>query len=74
MKRTSTFSPTRVSMAVAVVCGVLTAPAFAQVETKLTGRVHYDFRGINNDLSDSTDRDTSSVANNFEIRRARIGF
>jgi phosphate-selective porin OprO/OprP len=74
MKKTSAFSPTRVSMAVAVVCVGISMPAFAQMETKLTGRVHYDFRGINNDLSDSTDRDTASIANNFELRRARIGF
>ena len=46
MKKTSAFSPTRVSMAVAVVCVGISMPAFAQMETKLTGRVHYDARAF----------------------------
>ena len=74
MKKTSTFSPTRVSMAVALVCVGISIPAFAQMETKLTGRVHYDVRAIRNDLSNITDRDTATVGDNFELRRARIGF
>ena len=74
MKKTSTFSPTRVSMAVAVVCVGISMPAFAQMETKLTGRVHFDARSISNDLSQISDRDSASVGDNFELRRARIGF
>ena len=74
MKKTSALSPTRVSMAVAVVCAGMSMPAFAQMETKLTGRVHFDARSIANDLSQIADRDTASVGDNFELRRARIGF
>ena len=74
MKKTSVLSPTRVSMAVAVVCAGMSMPAFAQMETKLTGRVHYDARYFSSDLSGSQDRDYGSVADTFEIRRARIGF
>jgi len=74
MKKTSTFSPTRVSMAVAMVCAGMSMPAFAQMETKLTGRVHYDARAIDSNLDKISDRDTASVASGFEVRRARIGF
>jgi len=49
-------------------------PAFAQVEAKLTGRVHYDMRGINSGLDPIADRDSASVGSNYELRRARIGF
>ena len=74
MKKTSAFSPTRVSMAVAVVCVGISMPAFAQVETKLTGRVHYDVRNIDSGLPGISDKDSASVADGFELRRARIGF
>jgi phosphate-selective porin OprO/OprP len=74
MKKTSAFSPTRVSMAVAVVCVGISMPAFAQMETKLTGRVHFDARSINSDLTSNTDRDSATTADAFELRRARIGF
>jgi len=74
MKKTSAFSPSRVSVAVAVVCAGISMPAFAQMETKLTGRVHYDARVINSDLSKITDRDSATAGDNFELRRARIGF
>ncbi len=40
----------------------------------LTGRVHFDYRYIDSDILQSTDRDTASLANGFEVRRARIGF
>jgi len=59
-------------VAVAALCA--SAPAFAQVEAKLTGRVHYDMRAINNDLASLPDRDSASVGSNYELRRARIGF
>jgi phosphate-selective porin OprO/OprP len=41
----------------------------------LTGRMHFDVRGIDSDKEQSseTDRDTKSLADNFEVRRARIG-
>lgn len=44
----------------------------------VTGRVHFDARSVNNDASGKTsatlsDKDTSSMADQFEIRRARIG-
>ena len=74
MKKTSAFSPTRVSMAVAVVCVGISMPAFAQTDTKMTGRVHYDARVINSDLSKITDRDSATAGDAFELRRARIGF
>ena len=74
MKKTSTFLPTRVSMAVAVVCAGMSMPAFAQMDVKMTGRVHYDARAIDSGLNPINDRDTASVASGFEIRRARIGF
>ena len=74
MKKTSAFSPTRVSMAVAVVCVGISMPAFAQMDTKMTGRVHYDARVISSDLSKITDRDSATAGDSFELRRARIGF
>jgi phosphate-selective porin OprO/OprP len=39
----------------------------------LTGRVHFDSRFISSDLASIPDRDTASVGDNFELRRARIG-
>lgn len=40
----------------------------------LTGRVHFDYRYIDSGILQSTDRDTASLADGFEVRRARIGF
>ncbi|MEK0433695.1 MAG: hypothetical protein RL700_1902, partial [Pseudomonadota bacterium] len=37
------------------------------------GVVHFDVRNISNGLADSQDKDSSSGADNFEVRRARIG-
>ena len=51
----------------------LTAPAMAQVDAKVTGRVHFDTRAFDTDLTTSSDRDSASVGDNFELRRARIG-
>jgi len=49
--------------------------ADGQSSINLTGRVHFDVRDFNHDMFDgSNDRDTASVANGYEIRRARIGF
>lgn len=49
--------------------------ADGQSSINLTGRMHFDARQFSQDMfKGSDDRDTASVANNFEIRRARIGF
>ncbi|NDG15272.1 MAG: hypothetical protein EB110_06440, partial [Betaproteobacteria bacterium] len=37
------------------------------------GVVHFDARNISNGLADSQDKDSASGADNFEVRRARIG-
>lgn len=39
----------------------------------LTGRMHYDYRNNDNDFAKNWDRDTASLANNFELRRAQLG-
>ncbi len=39
----------------------------------LTGRVHFDSRLNSHSFGSFADRDTASLADNFEIRRARIG-
>lgn len=39
----------------------------------LTGRVHFDSRVNSSDLASITDRDSASLGDNFELRRARIG-
>lgn len=72
MKKSS-FSANRVAVAVAVICAGASLPALAQVEAKVTGRVHFDARDISNAVPAQNDRDTTSFADNFEIRRARIG-
>ena len=72
MKKTSLFSANSVALAVAALCASM--PAFAQVEAKLTGRVHYDMRAIDSGLDKIDDRDSASVGSNYELRRARIGF
>ena len=61
------------SVAVAILCLGASATAFAQVEAKVTGRVHFDARMIDNSFNALADRDTASVGDTFEIRRARIG-
>jgi phosphate-selective porin OprO/OprP len=42
---------------------------------QLTGRIHLDYRQNNLDMYDTdfNDRDTASAADNFELRRARLG-
>ena len=44
---------------------------------RLTGRVQTDYRFADNDFSltqrDASDRDTSSIGDSFELRRARLG-
>ena len=61
------------SVAVAILCLGASAAAFAQVEAKVTGRVHFDARMIDNSLNALADRDSASVGDTFEVRRARIG-
>lgn len=39
----------------------------------LTGRVHFDSRVNSSDLNSIADRDSASLGDNFELRRARIG-
>jgi len=39
----------------------------------LTGRLHFDYRDLPDGYGDSNDRDTASLGDGFEIRRARIG-
>lgn len=39
----------------------------------ISGLVHFDARNISNGLTDSQDKDSASGADNFEVRRARIG-
>jgi len=48
-------------------------PAFAQVQAKVTGRVQFDVRDHRSNASVVDDRDSAAYADNFEIRRARIG-
>jgi phosphate-selective porin OprO/OprP len=72
MKKTSLFSANSVAVAVAALCASM--PAMAQVEAKLTGRVHYDMRAIDSTLAPIADRDSATAGSNFELRRARIGF
>ncbi|MDP5117358.1 MAG: OprO/OprP family phosphate-selective porin [Burkholderiaceae bacterium] len=61
------------SVAVVILCLGASATAFAQVEAKVTGRVQFDARNISNDYNASVDRDSSSVGDAFEVRRARVG-
>jgi phosphate-selective porin OprO/OprP len=70
MKKTS-FSANSVAVAVAALCASM--PAFAQVEAKVTGRVQFDVRDHRSNASVVDDRDSAAYADNFEIRRARIG-
>ncbi len=41
----------------------------------LTGRMHFDVRGLDadNEQANESDRDTKTLADNFEVRRARLG-
>ena len=48
--------------------------ADGQHSINLTGRVHFDARAISGDFGAKSDRDSVSLSDNFEIRRARIGF
>ena len=49
--------------------------ADGQHTINLTGRVHFDGRAINSNFAegDTVDKDSGTLSNNFEVRRARIG-
>ena len=53
--------------------GLTIESADGQHAIGLTGRVHYDYRNNSNSFAQNFDRDTSSLADSFELRRARIG-
>jgi phosphate-selective porin OprO and OprP len=42
-------------------------------ELNITGRLHFDTRYLQGDWGDYTDRDSGSMADRFNVRRARIG-
>lgn len=67
----SPYSQTKIGAAVTLL--VCAFPAFAQVEAKVTGRLHFDVRDHNNSAALVDDRDSASYTDNMEIRRARIG-
>jgi len=73
MKQVKFSARTKTSAAVAILCLGASASAFAQVEAKVTGRVQFDARTVDNSFNAIPDRDSSSVGDTFEIRRARIG-
>jgi phosphate-selective porin OprO/OprP len=73
MKQVKFSARTKTSAAVAILCLGASASAFAQVEAKVTGRVQFDARMIDNSFNALADRDTASVGDTFEVRRARIG-
>ena len=47
--------------------------ADGQHSIALTGRLHFDYRDLPDGYGDSNDRDTASLGDGFEVRRARIG-
>jgi phosphate-selective porin OprO/OprP len=73
MKQLKFSARTKTSAAVAILCLGASSYSFAQVEAKVTGRVHFDARTIESGFNNQYDRDSASVGNNFEVRRARIG-
>jgi phosphate-selective porin OprO/OprP len=73
MKQLKFSARTKTSAAVAILCLGASASAFAQVDAKVTGRVQFDARVIDNSFNVLADRDSASAADNFEVRRARIG-
>jgi phosphate-selective porin OprO/OprP len=53
--------------------GVSWESADGQHSLGLTGRMHFDYRDNSNDFAKNYDRDTATLASNFELRRARLG-
>ena len=73
MKQLKFSARSATSVAVAILCLGASASAFAQVEVKATGRVHFDARNFSTKLNAIADRDSASLGDSFEVRRARIG-
>ena len=73
MKQVKFSTRSATSAAVAILCLGASASAFAQVEAKVTGRVHFDARNFSTNLNAIADRDSASLGDSFEVRRARIG-
>jgi phosphate-selective porin OprO/OprP len=73
MKHVKFSARSATSAAVAILCLGASATAFAQVDAKVTGRVHFDARNFSTNLNAIADRDTASLGDSFEVRRARIG-
>jgi len=73
MKQVKFSARSATSAAVAILCLGASAAAFAQVDAKVTGRVHFDARNFSTNLNAIADRDTASLGDSFEVRRARIG-
>jgi phosphate-selective porin len=73
MKQVKFSARSATSVAVAILCLGASATAFAQVEAKVTGRVHFDARNFTTSLNAIADRDSASLGDSFEVRRARIG-
>ena len=73
MKHVKFSARSATSVAVAILCLGASASAFAQVEAKVTGRVHFDARNFSTSLNTIADRDSASLGDSFEVRRARIG-
>jgi phosphate-selective porin OprO/OprP len=73
MKQVKFSARSATSVAVAILCLGASATAFAQVEAKVTGRVHFDARNFSTNYNAIPDRDSASLGDSFEVRRARIG-
>ena len=73
MKQVKFSARSATSVAVAILCLGASATAFAQVEVKPTGRVHFDARNFSTSYNAIADRDSASLGDSFEVRRARIG-
>ena len=73
MKQVKFSARSATSVAVAILCLGGSATAFAQVEAKVTGRVHFDARNFSTNYNAIADRDSASLGDSFEVRRARIG-
>ena len=73
MKQVKFSARSATSVAVAILCLGASATAFAQVEAKVSGRVHFDARNFSTSLNTIADRDSASLGDSFEVRRARIG-
>lgn len=73
MKQVKFSARSATSVAVAILCLGASATAFAQVEAKVTGRVQFDARNFSTNYNAIADRDSASLGDSFEVRRARLG-